>query len=143
LTVEVGQEAAEPPLGDVLGAGALRLGADDRGELTLRADEEDVLAARDDLADELLRELELAQRLLQVDDVDAVALGEDEPAHLGVPPARLVAEVDPCGEELLEIGRRHVGCVMLGGFGVPSVPVGVSEDRGAEPAAPLGDSGDV
>ena len=34
------------------------------------------------------------ERLLQVDDVDAAALREDEAAHLGVPAARLVAEMD-------------------------------------------------
>ena len=72
-----------------------------RGELALGADEEDVLAAQDDFAHELLRELELPQRLLQVDDVDPVALGENEAAHLGIPAAGLVSEVDTGLEELL------------------------------------------
>jgi hypothetical protein len=36
--------------------------------------------------------------------VDPVALGEDEAAHLGVPQARLVSEVDAGREELLERG---------------------------------------
>ena len=68
----------------------------------LGADEEDVLAAQDDVARELLRELELPQRLLEIDDVDPVALGEDEAAHLGIPAAGLVSEVDAGREELLE-----------------------------------------
>jgi len=34
------------------------------------------------------------KRLLQIDDVDAPALREDEAAHLWVPASRLVAEVD-------------------------------------------------
>jgi hypothetical protein len=55
-----------------------------------------------------LRELDLAQRLLQIDDVDAVALGEDEPAHLRIPPARLVTEVHTRREQLLE--RRMICC---------------------------------
>ena len=77
------------------------------GELALGADEEHVLAAQDDVARQLLRELELPQRLLQVDDVDPVALREDEAAHLGIPAAGLVSEVDTGGEELLERGLRH------------------------------------
>ena len=36
---------------------------------------------------------EQLERLLEVDDVDAAALREDEAAHLGIPAARLVAEV--------------------------------------------------
>ena len=75
---------------------------DDAGELRLGAHEEDVLAAQHDLARELLRQLELPQRLLQIDDVDPVALGEDEPAHLRIPTAGLVPEVDTGGEQLLE-----------------------------------------
>src|SRR3712207_8695045 len=42
----------------------------------------------------LFRSLEQPLGLLQVDDVDAPALAEDVAAHLGVPPARLVAEMD-------------------------------------------------
>ena len=57
---------------------------------------------------ELLRELQLTERLLEVDDVNPVALGEDEPAHLRVPPARLVAEVDARRQERFEIGLIHV-----------------------------------
>ena len=40
--------------------------------------------------------------LLQVDDVDPAALAEDEAAHLGVPAARLVAEVDAGLQQLLD-----------------------------------------
>jgi hypothetical protein len=68
----------------------------------LGADEEHVLAAQNDFAYELLRQLELTERLLEVDDVDPVALGENEAAHLGIPSASLVSEVDTGLEELLE-----------------------------------------
>ena len=44
---------------------------------------------------------QLAQGLLEIDDVDTGALGEDEAAHLGVPAARLMAEMDPGFEEIL------------------------------------------
>ena len=80
----------------------------DARELRLGADEEDVLAAQDDVARELLRELDLPQRLLQIDDVDPVALGEDEPAHLGIPAAGLVPEVDAGREECLERRRASL-----------------------------------
>src|SRR5205807_6963175 len=46
--------------------------------------------------------------LLQVDDVDAVARREDVRAHLGVPPAGLVTEVNPGLEQLAEGGDGHV-----------------------------------
>src|SRR5207248_11469940 len=39
-------------------------------------------------------------RLAKVDDVDAAALGEDEPLHLRVPAAGLVAEMDSGLEQL-------------------------------------------
>ena len=53
-----------------------------------------------DVAGELVGLLEQALRLLQIDDVDAAALREDEAAHLRVPAARLVAEVDAGLQEL-------------------------------------------
>jgi hypothetical protein len=40
--------------------------------------------------------------------VDPVALREDEAAHLGVPTAGLVSEVDTGLEEFFERGLRHV-----------------------------------
>ena len=45
--------------------------------------------------------IKLLHGLLQVDDIDAVALGEDELCHLGVPTAGLVTEVHTCLEKLL------------------------------------------
>ena len=54
------------------------------------------------LAGELLRVVQQPLGLLQVDDVDAAALAEDEAAHLGVPAARLVAEVNPGLQQLLD-----------------------------------------
>jgi hypothetical protein len=50
------------------------------------------------LADSCLHELggvlEHRQRFFQVDDVDLVAMAEDERGHLGVPEAGLVSEMD-------------------------------------------------
>ena len=67
------------------------------------------------VADELLRQLELTERLLEVDDVDPVALRENEAAHLGIPTAGLVSEVDARLEELLET-RLHCVVEPLVGF---------------------------
>src|SRR5690606_13151790 len=68
--------------------------------LLLRADEQDGSAVGDGLLDELVGTVDVRQRLLEVDDVDAVALGEDETLHLRVPTAGLVPEVDTALEEL-------------------------------------------
>jgi len=58
-------------------------------------------AVTDRLAHEPVGGVDPLQGLLQVDDVDAVALPEDEAAHLGVPAAGLVAEVDAGLQQLL------------------------------------------
>jgi hypothetical protein len=47
-----------------------------------------------DLAHLLERAVEQAHGLREVEDVDAVAGGEDEPSHVGVPATGLVAEVN-------------------------------------------------
>ena len=75
-----------PGRGGVLG--------DRLARLLLGADEQHAAAAGADAPGEVVRLLDQADRLLQVDDVDAAALGEDVAAHLRVPAARLVAEVD-------------------------------------------------
>src|SRR5665648_1174637 len=68
--------------------------------LLLGADEQNRAAARDGVLDELVRAVDVGQGLLQVDDVDAVALGEDESLHLRVPAPGLVPEVDTALEQL-------------------------------------------
>src|SRR5690606_14180976 len=90
--LEVGQKATEPALVHEGLADAGRLFGEDLLSLLLRADEEDRAAAGDGLLDEVVSRVDVAQRLLQVDDVDAAALGEDEALHLRVPPTGLVSE---------------------------------------------------
>ena len=53
----------------------------------------------DGVSDPLARLFQAAHRLLQVDDVDAVALGEDEGLHARVPAPGLVSEVGACFEQ--------------------------------------------
>ena len=60
-----------------------------------------MLAVGGQVADELLGLAEQLDRLAQVDDVDAVALAEDELLHLRVPALRLVAEVDASLQQFL------------------------------------------
>src|SRR5205814_631785 len=69
--------------------------------LLLRADVEDGAAVGDGLLDELERAIDVVQRLLEVDDVDAVTLGEDVALHLRVPAPGLVTEVDAALQQLL------------------------------------------
>ena len=87
-----GSPALFPDTRRVLGDGVLRL--------LLRADEEHRAAALGEVPREVVRFLEQLLGLGEIDDVDATALAEDEAAHLGVPAARLVAEVDAGLQEL-------------------------------------------
>src|SRR6185312_14737091 len=105
--LEVGEHAAQPALVDVGHADPLRLLGDGLLRLPLGADEHDRTAVRDRLLDELVGVVDVPERLLQVDDVDAVALGEDESLHLGVPAAGLVPEVDAAVEQLLHADDCH------------------------------------
>jgi len=105
--LEVGQHTAEPALRDVEAVRPLGLLLEDVAKLVLRADEEETVASHDHLASRALRILEAVQRLAEVDDVDPVAFGEDELAHLRVPPAGLVSEVDARLQKLVESYLLH------------------------------------
>ena len=86
------------------GRAALGFALDDGGELLLGAHEEHVVAAQDYFAHELLRQFDLPKGLLQIDDMNAVALGKNKAAHFRVPPTGLVAEVHAGFKELFESG---------------------------------------
>jgi len=75
--------------------------------LLLRADEQHVPAIARDLDDRRARILDALQRLLQVDDVDAVPLHEDELLHLRVPTAGLMPEVHTGFEQFLHRDLGH------------------------------------
>ena len=95
--------------------------------LLLGAHEEHAAPALGEIAHERMRLLDQLQRLLQVDDVDAGALAEDEPAHLRVPATCLVAEVH-AGLEQLAHGDRGHGRSSDGGCG--RAPAGSSDGAG-------------
>ena len=91
---KVGERAAEPALGDVRHPAAQRFGLHRFLRLAFRADEENHPALRGGIARKVVRFLQFAHRLLEVNDVNAVAFGEDERAHLGIPAPRAVSKVD-------------------------------------------------
>jgi hypothetical protein len=106
--LEVREHAAQPPLVHVRHAALVGVRSDRVLSLLLRADEQNRAAVGDEVADEGVRRLDASERLLEVDDVDAAALAEDESLHLGVPPAGLVPEMDARLEQLTHgDDRRH------------------------------------
>src|SRR5215469_5903886 len=69
---------------------------------------------RDRFADEVVGLVDEVQRLLEVDDVNAVALGEDEPLHLRVPATSLMPEVNAAFQQLAHSDdRSHAGVPFL------------------------------
>src|SRR5699024_5285579 len=107
------------------------------------ADEQDGAAVGDGLLDEVVRLVDVRQRLHQVDDVDAVALGEDEATDLGVPPTGPVCDVEAA---LLALARGdvcHVGGRCSPARGSLGAPGGVRGQRAGPassvvPPAPVG-----
>ena len=87
--------------------------------------------------DELERRVEAADGLGQVDDVDPVALREDVRAHLGVPAARLVAEVDAGLQQLAHRDGRHGAGDLLGRV-VTSARLGTADRRPSAAGTPAG-----
>jgi len=97
----------QPALVDVGLADARGLLRDDLLSLLLGADEEDGATVGDRLLGELVGLVDVRQGLLQVDDVDAGALREDEALHLRVPATGLVSEVDAAVEQLANCDDGH------------------------------------
>ena len=105
--LEVGQHAAEPTLGHVGHVHARGLGLHGFLGLLLGADEQHGAVVGDGGLDEVIGLVDQLQRLEQVDDVDAVALGEDELLHLRVPTTGLVAEVQACLQHVAHSDLSH------------------------------------
>ena len=92
--LEVGQGAAQPPLVDVPHTAAVGFALYHFLGLPLGAHEQDLAAVGNQFHHVFVGIVNHAQRLLQVDNVDAVALGEDVALHGWVPPPGLMPEVD-------------------------------------------------
>ena len=144
--LEVGQQAAEPALVDIGHAATVRPLLDAVACLLLGADEEDRAALAGDLDREVARLIEQLLRLRQVDDVDAVALAPDVTPHSGVPAARLMAEVEPCFEQVPDIRLRQfessLGCCVLARWarGDPAIGRLAGAPAGQDPVRPTGGS---
>jgi hypothetical protein len=141
--LEVGEQPAQPALVDVGHAAGVRGLLDRVAGLLLGADEEDGAAATGELACEHLRVVQQPLGLLQVDYVDAVPLAEYEAAHLGVPAARLVAEMHPGLQQLLDAdvgGQRELPCMWLDHLpaGRLADPGSLVARAGARPPFPAG-----
>src|SRR5262249_34999091 len=125
----------EPAVVHVGHPDTLRLRGDRVLTLLLRADEEHRAVAGREAAPELVGLLEQHLRLLEVDDVDPPALGEDEPLHLRIPAAGLVAEVDSGLQELTHGDDGH--SAVLSGWLVVLMPAGPRWNRrAARPVTP-------
>src|SRR5690606_10627841 len=78
--------------------------------LLLGADEQDVTTLCGDVAHQFVGLLKEWDCLLEIEDVNAVAFGEDEGLHLRVPAVLLVPEMDACFEQGLET-YAWVACI--------------------------------
>src|SRR4029079_7581465 len=107
-------------------------------ELLLGADKEHALALEHDAPEQVLGLRDLAESLLEINDVDARALGENEAPHLRVPPASLVAEVDAGLEQVLESGLwpADIGFRSVLGLCVHRVHLRASTPRGTHARIP-------
>ena len=111
--LEVGEHPAQPAVVDVELTGTLRFETDRRLGLPFGADGEHPAPIGDRLPNEIQCRLEARQRLVEIDNVDAVALTEQEALHARIPAPRLVPEVDTGFQQVadrqlfaLEGGRR-------------------------------------
>ena len=105
--LEVGQHAAEPPLIDIRHAGALCFLDNRVACLALGADEQDRAAVARKLPHKSGRCLKLIERALEIDDVNLVAVAENERRHFRIPEARLMSEMNT-GFQHLTHCYRHV-----------------------------------
>ena len=92
--LEVGHGAAQPTLVHVQHAATFGFTLDNFLGLALGSYEQDFAALGHKVHHLLIDIVNHAQGLLQVNDVDAVSLGEDVLLHGGVPPPGLMPEVD-------------------------------------------------
>ena len=88
-------------------ASALSLFTNGIASLFLGSDKQHSVAVGSNVTDEHVSLFQLFDGFLQVDDVDAVALGEDVLGHLGVPSSGLVTEVHACFEKLFHGYYAH------------------------------------
>src|SRR5207247_2880120 len=104
----VGEQASEPAVIYVVHLAARRLLGDGFLRLALGAHKEDGLAFLGEIADKLGGFFEELEGLLEVDNVNAVAFPVYVFLHLGIPTARLVAEMNPSLQKFLHTDVRQI-----------------------------------
>ena len=100
IVVKIRQGAAQPALVDIKLSAGYRGFLDRFLRLFLAADEQDLPAALRHLLKEIGGALQLFHRLIEIDDVNGVALLENERLHFRIPPFGLVAKMDAGFEQL-------------------------------------------
>ena len=100
--LEVREHATKPTLGDIECSALLRFLLDDRSELPFGAHEQDFFARKNDLVHGCFCGDQPVERFTQINDVNPVALREDEFLHLRIPTASLVSEMDASLEKLTQ-----------------------------------------
>ena len=112
--LEVGEHPTEPAVVHVRHSTARSEVLNRLPRLLLGADEQHGATIGHGAADKTVGGVDAFQRLLKIDDVDPVALTEDEPTHLRVPAAGLMAEVNSGGQQLFHSDNSH-GSVLPSG----------------------------
>jgi hypothetical protein len=96
---EIRQRSAKPPAVHIVLPGAIGFALNDVLGLLLGAHKEDLATSGCRIDDKVMRGREEGNCLLQIDDMNAVTLGEDVRLHLRVPALCLMPEVDACLEQ--------------------------------------------
>ncbi len=109
----VGEHAAQPALGHVGHAAANGFFCDGFLRLSFGAHEQDVPALGGCIAHQVVSSGEQLDSLLQVDDMDAVALGEDIRAHQRIPFICAVTKMDAAFQQGLHGNDRTHGVLLL------------------------------
>src|SRR5690625_3827826 len=115
-SLEVGQHATQPTVDDVRHVNAGCLFSNCFRSLLLGTNEQDGTAVSNGFLDELECFIDVGQGLLQVNDVDAVTIGEDVTTHFWVPTTGLVTKVHTSVEERAHGYNCHVSLAFSFGF---------------------------
>src|SRR6185436_6495755 len=124
--LEVGEQAAQPALVNVVLTSSLSFLAHRILRLSLRANKEDGLAAVfcDCSAYKSERVAKHSLRLLQVNNVNAVALAKDVFLHLRIPAPNLVAEVHSGFQKFFHRNRNQTLISFVNWFNVLAITAG-------------------
>ena len=105
--LEIGEHSAQPSLVDKEHAATVGFFLDGVAGLLLGADEKNAFARGHGIDYELIGGVEKPDGALQIYDINPVASAKDEGFHFGVPPAGLVAEMDPGFQQLFHSDNCH------------------------------------